>query len=498
MKVDYEKYPMIPRGCLINQNSARNISYVFLQTRVKGKTSRTQVGKIDADGVFTFSHSYLKKMEIDKLQTQVRHLSAQRDANARRTKKADQKRAKSTFDVIAKAADEVQLDPRASNSSLCMNAVIFTALVAMLGTANDCEDICSFNLSRHEELTALLGEFAAPKTLSREAVRRILFIIDPQKVKDFVGRLVQPMLVAPAAGADDLRVIAADGQACRATGRRRSGRKTLSGTYYIMNLWDCENRLCIGQELIPKKRNEIKVLPEMLEGMDLKGAVLTADAMNTQRATAESICSMGADYCLAVKENQPSLYENLMYLFAAGADASHLRVWRDDITCAHGRIEQRITEVLPAKFLKRGLLAQWPGLASGCIVRTTTKVEVKTTAETSQEVRYFISSLPFVEGIEKKHARVVRSHWGVENRLHYMLDVLFNQDRMTASNANFIANSSAIRKLVLAILYREQRRLKQETGETVSIKTLRARANKIPYAVEMIRQALALSDVVSK
>ncbi len=79
-----------------------------------------------------------------------------------------------------------------------------------------------------------------------------------------------------------------------------------------------------------------------------------------------------------------------------------------------------------------------------------------------------------------------------------MLDVLFNQDRMTASKANFIANSSAIRKLVLAILYREQRRLKQETGETVSLKTLRARANKIPYAVEMIRQALALSDVVSK
>ena len=177
-----------------------------------------------------------------------------------------------------------------------------------------------------------------------------------------------------------------------------------------------------------------------------------------------------------------------------GIDPSHVKTESADTELGHGRIEQRITSVIPGRFLSRKLRDKWPGLAEGVIVKNVTlSTEKKTGLCRSPLMRYFICSLPPATATPRRMGEIIRKHWRIENNLHYVLDVQFDQDRMNATNATFMANMNRMKKLVLGLLYRE-RAFEKAEGNAVSLKTIRQRSCNPTYAVELLQRHLVAQD----
>ena len=496
MKADRSKFPALPadlpQGAQLNFDARRQVYYVFTEKMTNGVTKRTSIGSLYANGTFKYSKRYLQAQQIEALEKESKQLKRQLDAGAKKQSKAAKDQAKAASDRVDEALKQSNLDKRADNASIRINGIILLVALAMLARANDCEDIANFNQAHHAELVALFGNNAPPEVLHRETLRRILFLAEPQSMAEFISCMVKPILLE--SKNDELRVIAADGQACRATGRREAGAAKLRGVYYIMNLWDTNANVCVAQSVIPKKKNEISILPELLKGLDVCGAVITADALNTQKKTVDAILERKANYCLAVKDNQPTLYEQMRFRFTEAKSAQIWETAQTETTLEHGRIETRRVDVLPADCLGKDLLDEWTGLASGVIVRSITFSENKVTGEKSEDARYFICSLHFRSGIARKMLTVVRAHWKIEDKLHWMLDCHFDQDRMQASDVNFIANTSALRKLILTLLYQEQKRVELEEGVKISIKALRARCTNLAYALGVLARGLRVGS----
>ena len=483
MKIDRTRFPKIPQdlpeGAALNENRARGVVYVYTEKMSGGERKRINIAKIDKDGNFSYLPGYLRDMENRRLQSEVQKL---RQENEKFRDSGD-----AVAKAVANAALESEVDARADNASLPMNNALTCSLVAMLGGANDCQGICDYISTHRATLDAIFGENFAPYSLSRESLRRLLFMVDPKAFEAFARTLTAPLLLQSAN--EGIRVVSADGQACRAAGKRRDR------TYYLMNVWESDLQALIGQQSISEKTNEIKVLPEILATLNLQGAVLTTDALNTQVATIEAIQAAGADYCLAVKENHKELSDELLALFnGVGIDPSHVKTESADTELGHGRIEQRITSVIPGRFLSRKLRDKWPGLAEGVIVKNVTlSTEKKTGLCRSPLMRYFICSLPPATATPRRMGEIIRKHWRIENNLHYVLDVQFDQDRMNATNATFMANMNRMKKLVLGLLYRE-RAFEKAEGNAVSLKTIRQRSCNPTYAVELLQRHLVAQD----
>jgi predicted transposase YbfD/YdcC len=227
----------------------------------------------------------------------------------------------------------------------------------------------------------------------------------------------------PAAEPAAESAIAIDGKTLRRTGDRARG----LGPLHLVSAWASAHGLTLGQVAVDAKSNEITAIPELLALLQLRDCVVTIDAAGCQKEIAARIVAQEADYVLAVKENQPTLYEEVTEHFAAELDkaprASRVRCHAQTET-GHGRTETRQTVVVPAP---KGLLQAgvWAGLAT--LVMVVHESLDHATGKTTEEVRYFISSLA---ARAKRLARVIRQHWGIENGLHWVLDVAFNEDRM--------------------------------------------------------------------
>src|SRR5262249_52571734 len=224
---------------------------------------------------------------------------------------------------------------------------------------------------------------------------------------------------APAAG----EVIALDGKTLRRTFDRARG----LGALQLVRAWATANGLTLGQVAVDAKSNEIAAIPQLIELLDLKGCVVTIDAAGCQKDIAAQIVAQEADYVLALKENQPTLYDQVSDYFleqlekeGPGRKVRHHR----EVEEGHGRSETREPFVAPAP---KGMVAAgaWLGLAT--VVLVIRRCVEHATGKTSDEVRYFISTLP---ARVKRLARAVRQHWGIENGLHWVLDIAFNEDRM--------------------------------------------------------------------
>src|SRR5262249_54004966 len=221
-------------------------------------------------------------------------------------------------------------------------------------------------------------------------------------------------------------VVAIDGKTLRRTFDRAQG----LGALHLVSAWASANGLTLGQVAVDAKSNEITARPQLLALLDLKGCVVTIDAAGCQKDIAAQIVAKEADYVLALKENQPTLYEQVSDYFAEqlekeGTDRK-LRHQRE-VEEGHGRSEARETFVAPA--------GAWLGLAT--VVLVIRRCVDHATGKTSDEVRYFLSSLP---AKLKRLAKAVRQHWGIENGLHWVLDVAFNEDRMRQRDRNGIEN----------------------------------------------------------
>ena len=221
-------------------------------------------------------------------------------------------------------------------------------------------------------------------------------------------------------------VVAIDGKTSR---RAHDGKNP---ALHVVSAWAARQRLVLGQEATQAKSNEISAIPLLLERLHLTGALVTIDAMGTQTRIAETILARGADYLLALKDNQKSLADEVaLYFDSPEARALPMHQTTDN---DHGRIEIRRHRVSHDVAWLNGDRAapgepRFPGLKAIAMVEATTERDHKTTTAR----RFFLSSLPLDEALL---ARAVRAHWGIENRLHWVLDVVFHDDLMRLRTEN--------------------------------------------------------------
>lgn len=215
---------------------------------------------------------------------------------------------------------------------------------------------------------------------------------------------------------------------------------------HIVSAWSSDQRLVLGQLKTEKKSNEIKTIPELLAMLALKGALITIDAMGCQKEIAEKIVDKKADYLLAVKKNQKRLFEDIQTLFE-GAESGTFPVEmadRETMDKGHGRLERRLYTVLTQPELF-STLGEWKNLA--CIGKV--KRICETGNKITEEIRYFISSRNL--NVEE-FSDTVRNHWGIENSLHWVMDIVFRDDECRAREKNAAANFVTLKHITLNML----------------------------------------------
>ena len=235
--------------------------------------------------------------------------------------------------------------------------------------------------------------------------------------------------------------MAIDGKVLRRSFERASGQSAL----HMVSAWGCEQRLVLAQIATAAKSNEITAVPKLLAMLSLKGTIVTADALNCQRAIAQQIVDQGGDYVLALKGNQGMLHDDVsLYLDDPVHDA--VSVARS-VDADHGRIETRTALVsTDIGWLQES--HHWPGLAAIGKVTRTRETAVKTTTETAY---YLLSATLSAERFND----VVRQHWGVENRLHWRLDVVMNEDQDRTRMGHGPQNLAMLRHMALNIMQKD-------------------------------------------
>lgn len=235
-------------------------------------------------------------------------------------------------------------------------------------------------------------------------------------------------------------VVAIDGKTlCGSTSRDRTA-------FHLVSAYATQNRLCLAQQCVSEKSNEITAIPVLLDMLAIQSCVVTIDAMGCQQEIAQKILDKKADYILMVKDNQKSLKQQIEKVFTLEKPSHSYR----KIDMGHGRVEKRECDVIDKlDFLDDR--SRWPGLQS--IVRIKSERGEKKTRKLTQETRYYISSL---NQEAAQFNTQIRQHWAIENNLHWALDVLFNEDALLMKSGNSAVNFSIVNKMALALLDKEK------------------------------------------
>ena len=245
------------------------------------------------------------------------------------------------------------------------------------------------------------------------------------------------------------RVIAIDGKTLRRSFDRASGQ----GPLHLISAWAAANHLTLGQLAVDGQSNEITAIPELLKIIDVTGAIVTIDALGCQKSIAVPIRAGGGDYVLALKENQPTLYADVQQLFLDGLENDFAHVKHHachTVDEGHGRVEQRYYHVVAVPEELAAQHSEWPDWRSVGMVYSERRVGDQ---EPSSEVRFFINSLP---PKVKTFARAVRGHWGIENSLHWVLDVSFREDESRVRKDHAPENLALVRRLAAALLKQDK------------------------------------------
>ena len=338
--------------------------------------------------------------------------------------------------------------------------VVTIAILAVLCGADTWVDVELFGKSKEPWLRTFL---ALPHGVPSHATfGRVFAALDPTAFeRRFLGWVQALAAVAgEEAGGDGPRAVAIDGKTLRRSHDRANGR----GPLHLVSAWATDQGLVLGQRAVDGKSNEITAIPALLEVLDLDGAVVTIDAMGCQRPIARRIRRRGGDYVLALKDNHPTLHELVAHHFAvaAGGDAAGLApAQHATVGKGHGRLEVRRCwatddpEVLGWLDPKRA----WPGLRSVAAVAGERRVG----GATKTEVRYYLTSLP---ADPAAIAAAVRGHWGIENKLHWVLDLAFREDECRVRTGHAAENFAVLRHIALNLL-------RQDTAVRAGVKAKR-------------------------
>jgi predicted transposase YbfD/YdcC len=346
------------------------------------------------------------------------------------------------LDEIVRHFEELE-DPRSTiNRQHPLASVVVIALMAVLAGAGGPTAIADWAELKQESLVKALD---LPNGVPRKDVfRRVLMALKPAAFQACFANWLRSLRVAAAEAAGVKQpVLAVDGK----TARRSHDRKNGLGALHSVSAWASDFGLSLGQVACAEKSNEITAIPELLRLVDIKGAIVTIDAMGAQKAIAEQIIEGEADYVLALKGNQGTLHQAVI-------DHIHEQ-WEDDFAGAkarqyqtvetgHGRHETRTYIQMPVPRSLPGL-ESWAGLRSIGVVVSACVRDGKET----DEVRYYISSLAV--GV-KRFARAIRGRWGIENSCHWSLDVTYREDESRIRERQLRENFAWLNRMSLSLL----------------------------------------------
>jgi predicted transposase YbfD/YdcC len=336
-------------------------------------------------------------------------------------------------------------DPRSANRSHLLMEMIVIAVCAAVCGADGWSDVENFGHAKYDWLKDFLElRHGIP---SHDTFGRVFARLDPEQFQSGFVSWVQAVREATAG-----QIVPVDGKKLRRSYDKHLGKEAI----YMVSAWASENRLVLGQLKVDEKSNEIPAVPELLDLLEIAGCIVTTDAINCQKKTAQKVIEKDADYVLAVKENQEGLYTAIQDLFEFAAEQDFVDCdYHRTIEKDHGRIETREcwTTSAPDYLWYLPNLDKWAGLRSIVMVRSVRRTAKATTVQ----YRYFISSL---ESDAKLILHAVRTHWEIENKVHWVLDVVFREDDSRIRQGNAPQNLAVIRHIALNLL-RQERTLKR-------------------------------------
>lgn len=348
-------------------------------------------------------------------------------------------------------------DPRVNRGK--RHKLVDILVIALCGFLAGCEgwvDVELFGISRRKWLEKFLE---LPNGIpSHDTFGRVFALLDPQQLTCALRQFVQAIT-----GSLQGEAVAIDGKTVARSGESTAGKQAL----HLVSAWATQHGVVLGQVATEDHSNEITAIPRLLQLLDIRGATVTIDAMGCQQEIVRQVRDQGADYVLAVKGNQKNLEQAIKFQLGQG----HSKVARGKLKTrekSHGRQEQRTYTAMAAP---SSVTRHWRDAQSIVrVCRETTDGHGKRT----KEVRHFLSSVP--PRVERL-AALIRGHWGIENGLHWSLDVTFNEDQSRIRQGHAAENAALLRRLALSVL-------KQDTRYSDSLRCKRLRAGWETSALE--------------
>ena len=342
--------------------------------------------------------------------------------------------------------------------------ILFIAICAVICGADGFTDMEEFGIAKETWLRQFLE---LPNGIpSHDTFGRVLARLNPRAFQQCFLAWVRAVAVLT-----DQEIVPIDGKTLRRSHDKANGRRAIE----LVSAWTRRNRLMLGQIKVAADSNEITAVPLLLRLLELKGCIVTLDALHCQKDTAAEILKQEADYVLALKGNQGSLYNEVESFFDA---VVHERTFgyeisrHETVDGEHGRIEtRRYWHVNAPDYVKEQ--ADWPGLVSVGMCEARREVN----GQRSQEKRYYLSSL----GVDaKRFAEAARGHWSIENSLHWILDVVFREDDSRVRIGHAAENFGLLRRMAVNLLQQEKtlkrgvktKRLKAALDECYLLKVL--------------------------
>jgi predicted transposase YbfD/YdcC len=333
-------------------------------------------------------------------------------------------------------------DPRSNHTKRHgLLDLIALTLCAVVSGADAWTDVETYGVHKCDWLETFLE---LPNGIpSHDTLGRVFAALDPAAFQQCFLSWMHAVV-----GASRGKLVAIDGKALRYSFDTAKGKSAL----HLVSAWASANHLLLGQQAVADKSNEITAIPELLRLLDLQGALVTIDAMGCQKQIAADIVAGGGDYVLAVKENQPALYTDVQRLFLDGLEDDFAGLEHRSartIEQGHGRSEERHYHIVAVPEHLAAKHAEFAGLRSLGMVFSERQVG---DGPLACETRFYISSLP---AEVKAFARAVRGHWGIENGLHWVLDMAFGEDASRVRKDHGPENLAWLRRVALSLLWNE-------------------------------------------